>query len=63
MNREQLIDKLVTILKEIDGSDIVSDNKYYITKAEEIIILCGGYYDYCELLESKSNTTTRLCNS
>lgn len=53
MNKQELISKLVTILKDIDGSDIMSDDKYYITKAEEIIMLCGGYYDYCELLEAE----------
>lgn len=67
MNREQLISKLVTILKDIDGSDLVSDDKYYITKAEEIIMLCGGYYDYCELMEDNdtisTNTKTRYADN
>lgn len=56
MNRQELISKLVTILKEVDGSDIVSGNKYYESVADNIISLCGGYYDYCELLDTKDPT-------
>lgn len=52
MNREQLRSKLVTILKQVDGSDISSSNQYYESIADNIISLCGGYYDYCELLEN-----------
>ena len=53
MNREQLLDKLVDILKAVDSSDIMSSDLYYRQEADKIITLCGYYYDHCELLESE----------